>query len=611
MCGIVAYLGKRNIKEVLLNGLSRLEYRGYDSAGIAIAQNGIEVIKSVGKVAELEKKIINRQFTAHAGIAHTRWATHGIPSERNAHPHVSNSGKLALVHNGIIENYAFLKQNLQDKGYQFYSDTDTEVLVNFIDFQLQATKLPLDQILPEILTHIDGAFAFVCLHEDFPNTLFASRRGSPMMIGIGSDEFIIASDASPILDYTQKIYYVEENQVIALENNQIHSLADNIYLNPDDIKITKLSFEAHTKGDFEHYMLKEIYEQPETILDSLRGRITPDLQDVKLASLEDNQQKLLQTLRYYFVACGTSYHAGLIGKYIIEETLQKFSNVEVASEFRYRNPYIHPGDTFLFISQSGETADTLQALDLVKSKGVNTFGICNVPGSTLAREVNMGAFTKAGTEVGVASTKAFTAQLSVIYLFTLWLNKLNNNTDLNIGKKLQALSKIPSQVKDILDNQKLNCQNVAQQFSDTKGFLYIGRGVQYAIALEGALKMKEITYIQAEAYPAGELKHGPIALIDENMPIVIIAPKDKYRSKLISNIQEIKARKGKIIAVITEGDSEITDMADYVIEIPETDEFLYPFLTVIPLQLLSYYMGIIRGCDVDKPRNLAKSVTVE
>ncbi len=611
MCGIVAYVGHREAYPVILKGLKRLEYRGYDSSGVALLSDELKVYKKKGKVAELEESLVGVNLHSNIGIGHTRWATHGEPNDRNAHPHRSASGKLAMIHNGIIENYAQLKQELTKKGYQFHSDTDTEVLLNFIDDIRENNQCTLEEAVRIALKRVVGAYVIVIVDQESPDTLIAARKGSPLVIGIGKGEHFLASDASPIVEYTKEVVYVNDYELAIIKPDElILKNLGNEKLTPF---ITKLDIElaAIEKGGFEHFMLKEIFEQPHTIYDCLRGRLDVTNGQIKMAGVQLNIEHLKNANRIIMVACGTSWHAGLVAEYIFEELCRIPVEVEYASEFRYRNPVIHKGDVIIAISQSGETADTLVAIEKAKEQGAFIFGVLNVVGSSIARASHSGAYTHAGPEIGVASTKAFTAQLAVLTMIALKLAHEKGTIDNSRYQKLlQELHEIPEKVETVL-KQSEKIKSIAEKYSNAGDFLYLGRGYNFPVALEGALKTKEISYIHAEGYPAAEMKHGPIALVDETLPVVFIATKDPFHEKIVSNIQEIKARKGKVIAVITEGDETITGMADDVMTVPEADEIVAPMLNVIPMQLLAYYIGVSKGLDVDKPRNLAKSVTVE
>ncbi len=611
MCGIVAYIGPKEAYPIILKGLKRLEYRGYDSSGVALQNKGLGIYKKKGRVAELEESLVGKDLHAHAGIGHTRWATHGEPSDRNAHPHSSASGRLAMIHNGIIENYTQLKQELTRKGYRFTSDTDTEVLLNFIEDILQNNQCELEEAVRIALKRVVGAYVIVLLDRETPDTLIAARKGSPLVIGIGKGEHFLASDASPIIEYTKEVVYVNDYELAILKADEL------ILKNLGNEKITpfvqKLDLEmaAIEKGGYDHFMLKEIFEQPDTIFDCLRGRLDPAKGTITMAGIQQHIEKLKNANRIIMVGCGTSWHAGLVAEYVFEELCRIPVEVEYASEFRYRNPVIHPGDVIIAISQSGETADTIVAIEKAKENGAFILGVVNVVGSSIARISHAGAYTHAGPEIGVASTKAFTAQLAVLTMIALKIAKERGSID--TARYMQLLSElhvIPEKVRELLKS-KDSIKQLAEKYKDAKDALYLGRGYNFAIALEGALKLKEISYIHAEGYPAAEMKHGPIALVDKSLPVVFVATKDSYYEKIVSNIQEIKARKGMVIAVISQGDGIISDMADDTIIVPEADELMAPMLSVIPLQLLAYYSGVAKGYDVDKPRNLAKSVTVE
>ncbi len=611
MCGIVAYVGHREAYPVILKGLKRLEYRGYDSAGIALNGDGIQVYKKQGKVARLEESLINRSLTATIGIGHTRWATHGEPSDRNAHPHLSSSGRLAMIHNGIIENYASLKQELQNKGYQFKSDTDTEVLLNFIEDILACNDCSLEEAVRVALKRVVGAYVIVLLDEQDPSTLIAARKGSPLVIGIGENEYFLASDASPIIEYTKEVVYVNDYELAIIKDNEL--ILKNLGNEVITPYVQKLDLElaAIEKGGYDHFMLKEIHEQPKTIFDCLRGRLDMVNHEIIMSGVQQYMEELKNANRIIIIACGTSWHAGLVAEYIIEELCRIPVEVEYASEFRYRNPIINKGDVIFAISQSGETADTLVAIERAKEQGAIIFGILNVVGSSIARISHAGAYTHAGPEIGVASTKAFTAQLVVLAMMALKIAKEKNTiTQERFIHLMQELNAVPEKVAKILLHAD-EVKAVALKHAAASSFLFLGRGYNFPVALEGALKLKEISYIHAEGYPAAEMKHGPIALVDENLPVLFVATKDAYHEKVISNMQEINARKGKLIAVVTQGDKSVTSLTGDLIEVPEADEVIAPILNVIPLQLLSYYIGVGRGLDVDRPRNLAKSVTVE
>lgn len=614
MCGIVGYIGKREAYPILIKGLQRLEYRGYDSAGVAMidGNNQLNVYKKKGKVAELVAFAKDQNTKGTIGIGHTRWATHGEPNDVNSHPHYSMSKNMVMIHNGIIENYSSIKENLKKRGHEFLSQTDTEVLVHLIEEIQLHEKCKLSAAVQIALKQVIGAYAIVVMDKNDPNVLVAAKKGSPMVIGVGNDEFFIASDASPIVEYTKNVVYLEDEQVASLrrgEELKIRNLKDK-EVTPF-VQELSLELESIEKGGYDHFMLKEIYEQPRSVLDSMRGRLNAANAEIKLGGIEDHRKKFEKAKRIIFVACGTSWHACLVGEYIFEEMGRIPVEVEYASEFRYRNPVIYEDDIIIAISQSGETADTLAAIELAKSKGATVFGICNVVGSTIARATHCGSYTHAGPEIGVASTKAFTAQITVLTLMALELAKVRGTLpESRFRQLLYELESVPSKIEEVL---KLNdlIRSIAFKYKDSSNALYLGRGVSFPVALEGALKLKEISYIHAEGYPAAEMKHGPIALIDEEMPVFVIATKGANYEKVVSNIQEVKARKGQIIAVVTEGDHEVKGMADHTIEIPETDELLVPLISVIPLQLLSYHIAVMRGCNVDQPRNLAKSVTVE
>jgi glucosamine--fructose-6-phosphate aminotransferase (isomerizing) len=611
MCGIVAYIGSREAYPVILKGLKRLEYRGYDSAGVALLNNGMKVYKKKGRVAELEEEVIGKDLHAHIGIGHTRWATHGEPSDRNAHPHLSKSGKLAMIHNGIIENYGSIKQELLNKGYTFKSDTDTEVLLNFIEDIKLNNNSTTEEAIRIALKRVVGAYVIVLLDEDNPDTLIAARKGSPLVIGIGKNEHFLASDASPIIEYTKEVVYVNDYELAIIKSDELilKNLGNEI-ITPF---VQKLDMElaAIEKGGYDHFMMKEINEQPLTIQDCLRGRLDATTGRITMAGVENNIEQLKNAQRIVIIACGTSWHAGLVAEYIIEELCRIPVEVEYASEFRYRNPVVNKGDVIIAISQSGETADTIVAIDKAKEQGAFIFGVVNAVGSSIARLSHAGAYTHAGPEIGVASTKAFTAQLVVLTMVALKIaiekGSIDHERYMHLLKELQE---IPEKVKLLLE-QTDKVKEIGLKYKDARDFLYLGRGYNFPVALEGALKLKEITYIHAEGYPAAEMKHGPIALVDDQLPVVFVATKDAYYEKIVSNIQEIKARKGLVIAVISENDNTIPAMANDVMFVPEADEIVAPILSVIPLQLLSYYIGVAKGLDVDKPRNLAKSVTVE
>ncbi len=614
MCGIVGYIGHRDAYPIITNGLKRLEYRGYDSAGIALYNgNGLELFKTKGKVAQLEVISKKRSSNAHIGIGHTRWATHGVPSDINAHPHTSNSGDLVLIHNGIIENYNSLKIALEKKGFHFESDTDTEVLVNLIEYVQKTEGHKLGKAVQLALKEVVGAYAIAVIDNKKPNEIVVAKLGSPLAIGIGNDEFFIASDASPFIEYTKNAIYLEDEQmaIIRLEKGlRIRKIKDDSLVSPV-IQELHFSLEQIEKGGYEHFMLKEIFEQPTAIKDTYRGRLVGKEGLIKMAGVDDHLDKFLNADRVIIVACGTSWHAGLVAEYIFEDLARIPVEVEYASEFRYRNPVISSRDVVIAISQSGETADTLAAIKLAKSHGAFVFGVCNVVGSTIARETNAGSYTHAGPEIGVASTKAFTTQITILTLIALKLGRLKGTLEeKQYIETVRGLEAIPEKVSIALkENDAIEA--IAKVYNQAKNCLYLGRGYNFPVALEGALKLKEISYIHAEGYPAAEMKHGPIALIDENMPVIVIATKKGHYDKIVSNIQEIKSRKGKIIAIVSQGDQTVKELADHVIEVPETLECLAPLLTTIPLQLLSYHIAVQLNRNVDQPRNLAKSVTVE
>lgn len=614
MCGIVGYIGNKEAYPIIINGLKRLEYRGYDSAGFVVNAGKFISEKTKGKVSDLEEKSAKDTLSgASFGIGHTRWATHGVPNDVNSHPHFSNSGKLVIVHNGIIENYQPIKQRLLKEGYVFHSDTDTEVLVNFIEYIKNKKQLSLEEAVRYALNEVVGAYAIAVMEEGHPSKMVVARLGSPLVIGIGENEFYIASDASPFIEYTQNALYLEDGEMATIELNQevqVRKIHNNEEVDPT-IQELKLSIDAIEKGGYEHFMLKEIFEQPQSIQDTMRGRLLED-HTTKISGINNNLKQFLSADRIVIVACGTSWHAGLVGEYLFEELARIPVEVEYASEFRYRNPVINPSDIVIAISQSGETADTLAALKLAKERGAFIYGICNVVGSSIARLTDSGTYTHAGPEIGVASTKAFTTQLTVLTLLALHLGHKKGTIDHTTYKKLcQNLALVPDLVAKTIEMTKDKVIEIAQEYKDVSNCIYLGRGYNFPVALEGALKLKEISYIHAEGYPAAEMKHGPIALIDENMPVIFLAPSKGHYEKVVSNAQEIKARKGKIIAVVTENDTQMSSLADHTLEIPEVDEIFSPILSVIPLQLLSYHIATMRGCNVDQPRNLAKSVTVE
>ncbi|MDP2453623.1 MULTISPECIES: glutamine--fructose-6-phosphate transaminase (isomerizing) [unclassified Kaistella] len=617
MCGIVGYTGFQDAYEVVINGLRRLEYRGYDSAGIVLENDNsvFSVSKTKGKVDDLVAISKDLAGKSHVGMGHTRWATHGVPSDRNSHPHLSNNGKIALVHNGIIENYDTLKIMLTEQGFVFHSETDTEVLVNLIQYIMDVNaEMDFPTAVRYSLNEVYGAYAITVMHDDFPGLLVVARLGSPLAIGLGDNEYFIASDASPFVEFTKEAVYLEEGHMatISLENGvDIRNIKDNVKITPQ-VRQLKLSLEQIEKGGYEHFMLKEIFEQPKSIHDTLRGRLLVEEGIIKMAGIWDHLERLNQAQKITIIACGTSWHAGLIGEYLIEEFARIPVEVEYASEFRYRNPIITEKDIVIAISQSGETADTMAAIKMAKEKGAFVYGICNVVDSSIARVTDAGSYTHAGPEIGVASTKAFTSQLTILSLIALKLGKHNGNlSNQEFMRLITELDTIPQKVQEVLDGTHEITKEIAKHFVDAQNFLYLGRGYNFPAALEGALKLKEISYIHAEGYPAAEMKHGPIALIDENMPIVIIAPKQGHYDKIVSNVQEIKARKGRVIAVVNKGDTQVASVADYVIEFPETSECFSPIIASVPLQLLAYYIAVYRGANVDQPRNLAKSVTVE
>ena len=612
MCGIVGYTGPREAYPIIIKGLKRLEYRGYDSTGVALQNgSGLKVYKRKGRVSDLEDAIVGQKLHAHTGIGHTRWATHGEPSDRNAHPHESFSGNLAMIHNGIIENYSLLKTELLSKGYNFKSDTDTEVLLNFIEEIKTKNECSLEEAVRIALKRVVGAYVILIMDNDDPETIIAARKGSPLVIGIGKGEHFLGSDASPMLEYTKEVVYVNDYELAIIKPGEL------VLKNLGNEKITPyvqkldLDLAAIEKGGYDHFMLKEIFEQPQTIYDCLRGRLDAEAGTVTMSGIQKYAEQIMNARRIVMIACGTSWHAGLIAEYIFEELCRINVEVEYASEFRYRNPVIHEGDVIIAISQSGETADTLVAIETAKNNGAIILGVVNVVGSSIARASHGGAYTHAGPEIGVASTKAFTAQLAVLTMIALKIANLRGS----IARErylhlLNELNEVPEKVAWVLKNSD-KVRALAEKYKDARDFLYLGRGYNFPIALEGALKLKEISYIHAEGYPAAEMKHGPIALVDESLPVVFVATKDAYHQKVVSNIQEIKARKGKVISIITEGDEFSEKISDDVIIIPQADEIVAPMISVVPLQLLAYYIGVAKGYDVDKPRNLAKSVTVE
>ena len=615
MCGIVGYIGYRDAVPVLLKGLHRLEYRGYDSAGLALLNptGQLNVYKTKGKVADLEEVLKGKDITGTVGIAHTRWATHGEPNTENAHPHTSESGRLAMIHNGIIENYAVLKQSLLKNGVTFKSETDTEVLVQMIDYVQSTSHCDLTRAVQLVLGQVVGAYAIAIIDKQNPSQIVAARKGSPLVVGVGDNELFLASDASPIVEYTKQVVYLDDEEIATLTPGRqldIRTIS-NVQKTPE-IKQLELSISQLEKGGYPHFMLKEIFEQPITLATSMKGRVNVDLNNISLAGFIDNRDTFLRAKHITITACGTSWHAGLIGMYAFEEFARIPVSVEYSSEFRYRNPIIGQDEIVIAISQSGETADTLAAVELAKSQGAFIFGVCNVVGASIPRAAHSGCYTHVGPEIGVASTKAFTAQVTVLLMLALALAKERGTvTQQKYLDLLNELNRIPQKIDQIIKNNNESIAQLAKIFTYCQNFIYLGRGYNYPVALEGALKLKEISYIHAEGYPAAEMKHGPIALISQEMPVVFIAPKCSTYEKIVSNIQEVKARKGKVISVVTEGDRQVKALSDVVIEIPETEEALMPLLTVIPLQLLAYHIAVVKGCDVDQPRNLAKSVTVE
>ena len=614
MCGIVGYIGKRKAYPILIKGLHRLEYRGYDSAGVALIneQGQLNVYKAKGKVAELEAFCATKDTGGTIGIAHTRWATHGEPNTANAHPHYSESERLAIIHNGIIENYAVLKAGLMEQGYTFKSDTDTEVLVQLVEYTQVDRHVDLKTAVQLALQQVIGAYAIAILNKTHPDTLIAARKGSPLVVGIGEDEYFLASDATPIVEYTDKVIYVEDEEIVALRlGEKVDITTINNVTKTPEIKRLELSLSQLEKGGYPHFMLKEIFEQPRTLTDSMRGRVNVRQDNIALSGFIDNKDRFLNAKRIIITACGTSWHAGLIAMYAIEEFAQIPVEVEYSSEFRYRKPVINKDDVVIAISQSGETADTLAAIQLAKEKGAFIFSICNVVGASIPRVSDSGCYTHVGPEIGVASTKAFTAQVTALTMLALCIGREKGTIDKDqFVSIVRELGQIPAKIERVLGEDK-RISDFAKIFSYAQNFIYLGRGYNFPVALEGALKLKEISYIHAEGYPAAEMKHGPIALISQEMPVVVVAPRCGTYEKVVSNIQEIKARKGRVIAVVTEGDELVRKIADYCIEVPATEECLTPLLTVIPLQLLAYHIAVVKGCDVDQPRNLAKSVTVE
>ena len=616
MCGIVGYIGYREAYPILIKGLKRLEYRGYDSAGIMLyCGDDLAVTKTKGKVSDLEQKS-HALAKSHAkiGIGHTRWATHGVPNDVNSHPHVSNSGKIALIHNGIIENYDSIKRELTKRGYVFHSDTDTEVLVNLIEDVKIKENVKLGKAVQIALQKVIGAYAIAVFDLDKPNELVVAKLGSPLAIGLGEDEFFIASDATPFIEFTNNALYLEDGEMAIVRLGRevrVRKIQDDVHVHNPEIQELELNLEQIEKGGYDHFMLKEIFEQPNAVRDTLRGRLQAEQGVVKMSSIDDYLEKFVRADRILIIACGTSWHAGLVAEYLFEDLARIPVEVEYASEFRYRNPVITSRDVVIAISQSGETADTLAAIKLAKERGAFVYGVCNVVGSSIARETHTGAYTHAGPEIGVASTKAFTTQLTVLSLIAAKMARaIGTISQSEFIAFLSALDQVPSKIETVLKTEE-TIKKIAEVYKDATNFLYLGRGYNFPVALEGALKLKEISYIHAEGYPAAEMKHGPIALIDEHMPVVVIAPKRGHYEKIVSNVQEIKARKGKIIAIVSKGDTDIANLADHVVEIPDIHEALTPMVTTVPLQILSYYIAVMRGCNVDQPRNLAKSVTVE
>jgi glucosamine--fructose-6-phosphate aminotransferase (isomerizing) len=612
MCGIVGYIGHRQAWPLVIKGLKRLEYRGYDSAGIALLHAGeMNILKKAGKVQELENFAVGKDLSGTVGIGHTRWATHGPPSDYNSHPHTSNNSQLSIIHNGIIENYATLKTELLRRGHTFNSDTDTEVLIHLIEEIYKSDDIDLLEAVRLALHEVNGAYAIVIMDKENPDQLIAARKGSPMVIGVGDGEYFVASDATPIIEYTKNVIYMNDNEIAFIKRDELLiKHLNNVEVTPY-VQELEMQLEALEKGGYEHFMLKEIYEQPRSIRDCMRGRIYPELGEVQLGGIKEYADKLKNIDRIIIVACGTSWHAGLVGEYLIEEYARIPVEVEYASEFRYRNPIITEKDVVIAISQSGETADTMAAIEMAKEKGATIFGVCNVVGSSIPRITHAGVYTHAGPEIGVASTKAFTAQVTVLTQMAFYMAQQKGTmTKSQLVELLTEMDNIPAKIEKALKSDTI-IKEIAHKFKDSRNCLFLGRGSGFPVALEGALKLKEISYIHAEGYPAAEMKHGPIALIDEEMPVVVIATKNSSYEKVISNIQEVKARKGQVIAIVTEGDTEVREMADYCIEIPDASEAFLPLLATIPLQLLSYHIAVLRGCNVDQPRNLAKSVTVE
>jgi glucosamine--fructose-6-phosphate aminotransferase (isomerizing) len=612
MCGIVAYIGNKEAYPILIKGLKRLEYRGYDSAGVALLDGDLNIYKKQGKVSVLEEFAAGKSLGATVGIGHTRWATHGVPNDANAHPHLSNSGNIALIHNGIIENYGPIKEVLLKRGYVFHSETDTEVLVNLIEEVQKQENVSLDEAVRIALNEVIGAYAIVVIDKNNPDVLIAARKGSPLVLGIGEQEFFVASDASPIIEFTKNVIYLDEEEYVVVHRNGSFTIRNlgNV-VKSHAIQTLEMNLEAIEKGNFEHYMLKEIYEQPKVIEDSFRGRMNAAGGWVKMGGITEYNNRINKADRFLITACGTSWHSGLLGEYIIEDLARVPVEVEYASEFRYRNPIVKESDFIIAISQSGETADTLAAIELAKERQALVYGICNVIGSSIARATHAGSYTHAGPEIGVASTKAFSTQVSVLILIALQIAQSKGTiAQSKLRQILYELEAVPEKIKEVLALDE-EIKKIAAVYKDANNFLYLGRGYNYPVAMEGALKLKEISYIHAEGYPAAEMKHGPIALIDEEMPVVFLATNKSAYEKIVSNIQEVKARKGKIIAIVNKGDTQIKAIADHVIEVPEVDEIISPLVTIVPLQLLAYHIAIMRGCNVDQPRNLAKSVTVE
>lgn len=611
MCGIVAYVGHQNACDIIVKGLKRLEYRGYDSAGVALLDGDLNVYKKQGKVAELEAYISDKNTSGNVGIGHTRWATHGEPNDLNAHPHISGNGRYALIHNGIIENYDTIREELISRGHKFKSETDSEVLIHLIEDIKDNNDVTLGRAVRMAMQQVVGAYAIVVIDKKNPDQLIAARKGSPLVVGIGEGEFFFASDATPIIEYTNEVVYLDDYEIAVIKDGELEIKSNKDLLKTPYIQTLELEMESIEKGGYDHFMLKEIHEQPKSIGDSMRGRVSSKTNTIKLGGIGEYENKLVNADRIIIIACGTSWHAGLVAEYIFEEFTRIPVEVEYASEFRYRNPIINERDVVIAISQSGETADTLAAIELAKERGATIFGICNVAGSSIPRATHGGAYTHAGPEIGVASTKAFTSQVTVLTLMALQIaHKRGTITEGRLHELLVDMENIPSKVEEALKHEAA-IKEIAARFKDATNFLYLGRGYNFPVALEGALKLKEISYIHAEGYPAAEMKHGPIALIDKEMPVVVIATRDSSYDKVVSNIQEVKARKGVVIAIVTEGDSLIPGMADYTIEVPHTHEALMPLVSTIPLQLLSYHIAVMRGCNVDQPRNLAKSVTVE